>query len=56
MAKYVINERIGERFEVEADQFMTVGVFVDFATYMDGDMHTVFRIKADQVFTVELTK
>jgi hypothetical protein len=56
MAKYVINDRVGERFEVEADQFMTVGDFVDFSDYADGDLNTVFRIKASQVFTVELAK
>jgi hypothetical protein len=56
MAKYVINDRVGQRFEVEADQFMTVGDFVDFSNYADADLDVVFRIKASQVFTVEMVK
>lgn len=57
MAKYLINKGSGSSQEVEADQFMTVGDFVDFSTFDNqGDMTTVFRIRADHVVTVEIVK
>jgi hypothetical protein len=57
MAKFLINQRIGESFEVEAEQFATVGGFVDFVAHDGrGGFSTVFRIKSDLVFTIELVK
>ncbi|MEU6210966.1 hypothetical protein ABZ891_13780 [Streptomyces sp. NPDC047023] len=57
MRKYVINKEYGDAREVEAQSFSTVGEFVDFhGPYDGGDAPIVLRVRADRVFTIELTQ
>lgn len=50
MAKYVINEDYGDPIDVEADEFLTSGEFVDFHATGKG---VVYRIKATNVQTIK---
>ncbi|MEV2274403.1 hypothetical protein AB0I72_02350 [Nocardiopsis sp. NPDC049922] len=49
MATFRINEGFSDTVDVEADHFMTVGMFVDFTKEGIG---VVFRIAADRVRTI----
>ncbi|WP_158070330.1 hypothetical protein [Nocardiopsis sp. CNR-923] len=50
MATFRINEGFSDTVDVEADHFMTVGMFVDFTKEGIG---VVFRIAADRVRTIK---
>ena len=55
MAKFVINRGYPNEQTIEAESFGTVGDFVDFFEYANGEDRTVFRMSAKMVQTVERT-
>lgn len=57
MAKYKIESLpTTHTWEIEADAFQSVGEFVDFFEGGLGPSDVVFRLRADQILSVELVK
>jgi hypothetical protein len=52
VANFVINRGFANQQTVNAERFHTVGDFVDFVEYAEGEDRTVFRISAKLVHTV----
>lgn len=54
MAKYKLTTTSNAERVIEADEYATVGDFIDFTQFRNGQDMTVMRWRADYVYTIEL--